>query len=139
MDEIILEYYDSLNYYGYTKKEANNLLKMIYKKYGNLTENEIKEVLYNAMNSCLEEKELTIEERLIHIDGLWYTSKKYAKYRYLIKNYLVDDLVKIMINAFEKEQGDFLTEKEKEIMKLGIITNCININEIEEKIKKKRL
>lgn len=139
MDETILEYYDSLNYYGYTKKEANILLKMIYKKYGNLTENEIKEVLYNAMTSCREEKELTLEERLIHIDGLWYASRKYAKYRSLIKNFPVDDLVKVMINAFEKEQGDFLTEKEKEMMTLGIITNCLNINEIEEKIKKKRL
>ena len=99
MNEIIIEYYDSLNYYGYSKEEADDILKMIYIKYGNLKKNELKEVLYNAMISCDEEKELTINNRLIHIDGLWFASRKYAKYRYIIKDFPLDNLVKVMVNA----------------------------------------
>ena len=138
MDEIIKEYYTSLNYYGYRTDEAEKLLKLIMIKYGELSETEIKEVLYNAMTSCNEQYNLSFEERLNHIDGLWFASREYAMYRSEIKNYEVDDLVNIMFNNFEIKQGDFLTDEEKEMTKLGIMTGCILISDL-EKVKKKRL
>ena len=111
MKNIIDKFYTSLCYYGYSLEDTDNLYKALRIKYGNLSEDEFKEVLYNVMTSCIEEDDLSLDDRLIHIDGLWYASRKYAKFRCKIKGLSLDDMVKNMECALENEQGYFLTNE----------------------------
>lgn len=134
---VIREFYDYLLFCGYSQKETHKLFVAIITKYGNLNYREIMQVLYNAMTSCREDDKMSIDERLMYIDGLWFTSLYYAAYRSYLKDYDVDDIVKILENTLEKNQGFFLTEKEKEYMTLGIISGSIIIDEIEKGKQKK--
>lgn len=59
----------------------------------------------------VQEDDLSLDDRLIHIDGLWYASRKYAKFRSIIKDLSLDDMVKNVECALENEQGDFLTNE----------------------------
>lgn len=90
------------------------------------------------MTLCDEEDDLSLGDRLIHIDGPWYVSRKYAKLRSKIKNLSLDDMVKVMECVLESVHGDFLTKEEFEIMKLGIISGCMLIDDV-EKLFQKRL
>ena len=73
---VIREYFDSLLFYGFTIEKSSDIFRMIIKKYGDLEIKEIMQVLYSAMTSCRDDANLSIENRLMYIDGLWYASKK---------------------------------------------------------------
>ncbi|MBR3898391.1 MAG: hypothetical protein IKJ43_03835 [Bacilli bacterium] len=129
---VIREFFDSLLFYGFTVEESNEIFYVIMNKYGDLETKEMMQVLYAAMTSCNDDPNLSIENRMMYIDGLWYASKKYAKFRSKLKDLDSDDICKVITNALYQEQGYFLTEEELEYMSLGIINISIIIDEIEK-------